>query len=77
VRRLAVAAVLVAVAVGATRGAPQQDAPDAAALAILAKIRDEGLHRSQVEPVFDMFVNVIGPSATPRRGRHRPTASRS
>ena len=42
----------------------QQDAPDAAAMAVLAKIRDEGLHRSQVEKVFDMFVNVIGPRLT-------------
>jgi carboxypeptidase Q len=64
VRTLAVAAVLVAVAVGATRGAPDQETPDAAALTILTKIRDEGLHRSQVEPVFDMFVNVIGPRLT-------------
>ena len=63
-RRLAIAAALVAVTAGATLGAFEQDAPDAAALAVLAKIRDEGLHRSQVEPVFDMFVNVIGPRLT-------------
>lgn len=61
---------LVAVAIaapGAILGAPEQgaqDAPDASGLAVLAKIRDEGLHRSQVEPVFDMFVNVIGPRLT-------------
>lgn len=41
-----------------------QDAPDAGALAALAKIRDEGLHRSKVESVFDEFVNVIGPRLT-------------
>src|SRR5436190_12933722 len=29
-----------------------------------AKIRDEGLNRSQVASVFDMFVNVIGPRLT-------------
>ena len=64
VRTLAIAALLVAVAAGATRGASEQETPDAAALAVLAKIRDEGLHRSKVEPVFDMFVNVIGPRLT-------------
>lgn len=41
-----------------------QDTPDAAEMAVLAKIQDEGLHRSKVEPVFDMFVNVIGPRLT-------------
>ena len=42
----------------------QKDAPDAATLAMLAKIRDEGVHRSKVEVPFDMFVNVIGPRLT-------------
>jgi len=64
VRRLAIVAVLFAVTAGAARGMSEQEAPDAAALAVLAKIRDEGLHRPQVEPVFDMFVNVIGPRLT-------------
>ena len=32
--------------------------------AMNAKIRDEGLNRSQVGSVFDMFVNVIGPRLT-------------
>jgi len=32
--------------------------------AMNAKIRDEGLNRSQVAAVFDMFVNVIGPRLT-------------
>ena len=33
-------------------------------LAMIAKIKDEGLNRSQVGPVFDMFANVIGPRLT-------------
>jgi hypothetical protein len=33
-------------------------------LAMIAKIKDEGLNRSQVGAVFDMFVNVIGPRLT-------------
>ena len=63
-RRLVIAAALFAVTTGATQVPSAEEAPDAAALAVLAKIRDEGLHRSQVEPVFDMFVNVIGPRLT-------------
>src|SRR5579863_10124615 len=47
-----------------TTAARIDDVPDAAELAVLAKIRDEGLHRSKVEPVFDEFVNVIGPRLT-------------
>jgi carboxypeptidase Q len=47
-----------------TTAARIDDAPDAAELAVLAKIRDEGLHRSKVESVFDEFVNVIGPRLT-------------
>jgi hypothetical protein len=51
-------------ALGAVPSALGQEAPDAGALATLAKIRDEGLHRSKVESVFDQFVNVIGPRLT-------------
>src|SRR5215471_1085696 len=32
--------------------------------AILARIQDEGLHRSQVQPVFDMLTVTIGPRLT-------------
>ena len=32
--------------------------------AMVAKIRDEGLNRSQVQPVFTQFVDVIGPRLT-------------
>src|SRR5215471_14508132 len=32
--------------------------------AILARIQDEGLHRSQVKPVFEMLTVTIGPRLT-------------
>src|SRR5215467_12450357 len=63
-RKLIAILVSAIVTLGVAAAAAQQDAPDAAAMAVLAKIRDEGLHRSQVEKVFDMFVNVIGPRLT-------------
>jgi len=40
---------------------PAQEPVDAA---MLAKIRDEGLNRSQVEPVFRVLVDTIGPRLT-------------
>jgi hypothetical protein len=41
--------------------------------AMVAKIRDEGLNRSQVQPVFSQFVDVIGPRLTASPG-HRQAA---
>lgn len=55
------AAVAIACLSLAPIGAAPQEPVDAAAL---AKIRDEGLHRSKVTEPFDMFVNQIGPRLT-------------
>src|SRR5262245_55537986 len=39
--------------------------------AMVAKIRDEGLNRSQVQAVFNQFVDVIGPRLTASPGHKR------
>jgi carboxypeptidase Q len=54
---------LIVVALFATAANARQT-PEPVDLAVIAKIRDEGLNRSQVSAVFDMFVNVIGPRLT-------------
>ena len=54
-----------------TLDASQTEPVDAA---MNAKIRDEGLNRSQVGAVFDMFVNVIGPRLTASPAHRRAAA---
>jgi carboxypeptidase Q len=49
--------------VAATLGTARQ-VSEPVDVAVVARIRDEGLNRSQVGAVFDMFVNVIGPRLT-------------
>jgi hypothetical protein len=53
--------IVLLVALASTAAMARQEPVDAAAN---AKIRDEGLNRSQVSEPFDMFVNTIGPRLT-------------
>ena len=61
-KQAVVAIVAAGVAVSAGLAArPTEEPVDAA---VIAKIRDEGLNRSQVAPVFSMLVDTIGPRLT-------------
>ncbi len=57
-RSLRPVSLLLTLAAAATLGAQSADRD------ILAKIQDEGLHRSQVKPVFEMLTVTIGPRLT-------------
>ena len=52
------------VAVVAVAGGINAQAPERIDTAMIARIRDEGLNRSQVLPLFDHLTNVIGPRLT-------------
>jgi hypothetical protein len=60
-RTIAIALGVVLAAAGAVALTAQAERVDAA---MVAKIRDEGLNRSQVQPVFSQLVDVIGPRLT-------------
>ena len=59
-----VAVVAVAMGIATGTGLLARQASEPVDLAVIAKIRDEGLNRSQVQKVFSEFVDVIGPRLT-------------
>jgi hypothetical protein len=62
VRKTIIALTTLTVMLTAFPGARQAAEP--VDLAMIAKMKDEGMNRSQVGELFDMFVNVIGPRLT-------------